>query len=141
MTRYFDASALVKLVVAERESGALDDHLASFPTKGATSLIGITETAIATARSGLLEESRNAVSSVNWLLVEGHAVYGLDVTPEITQSAAEFGASLRLRTLDAIHVATADAIRGSLMELVTYDKAMIAACRELGLPVVSPGAL
>jgi len=140
MTRYFDASALVKLLVTESESCAIDEHLAAFPDRGATSLVGITETAIATARSGRLEEARNATSHEHWLLVEGHAIHGLDVTAKIAQSAALLGTTLGLKTLDALHVATAQAIRSSLSEVVTYERAMIAACRALGLPVVSPGA-
>lgn len=139
MTRYFDASALVKLLVAESESAALDDHLAAFPALGATSLVGISETAIATARAGLLAQSRTAVGQENWLLVEGHAILGLDFTPAIARLAADLGCTLGLRTLDAIHVATAAAIPASLLEVVTYDKAMIAACQALNLPVVSPG--
>ena len=126
-------------MVTESESAALDDHLAAFPAPGATSLVGISETAIATARAGLLAESRTAVGHENWLLVEGHAILGLDFTPAIARLAAEYGSTLGLKTLDAIHVATAAAIPASLLEVVTYDEAMVAACRSLNLPVVSPG--
>jgi predicted nucleic acid-binding protein len=43
-----------------------------------------------------------------------------------------------LRSLDAIHVATALSLGVNLVALVTYDERMIAAAQELGLPVASP---
>ena len=43
-----------------------------------------------------------------------------------------------LRTLDAIHVATALAIGDDLAEIITYDDRMADAARLLGLPVTSP---
>lgn len=44
-----------------------------------------------------------------------------------------------LRTLDAIHVATALAIRDDLDVLVTYDRRMLEAAALHGLRAVSPG--
>jgi predicted nucleic acid-binding protein len=44
-----------------------------------------------------------------------------------------------LRSLDAVHVASASAMRDSLDALVTYDRRMIDAGRLAGLRVVSPG--
>jgi predicted nucleic acid-binding protein len=43
-----------------------------------------------------------------------------------------------LRTLDAIHLATAAGIRASLSAFVTYDKRLAAAAEDAGLPVASP---
>jgi len=43
-----------------------------------------------------------------------------------------------LRTLDAIHVATALAIGDDLAEIVTYDERMVEAARSLGLPTIAP---
>jgi predicted nucleic acid-binding protein len=44
-----------------------------------------------------------------------------------------------LRSLDAIHVASAQQLGGLLDVLITYDHRMIDAARTIGLPVVSPG--
>jgi predicted nucleic acid-binding protein len=44
-----------------------------------------------------------------------------------------------LRTLDAIHVASAAAMESDLEALVTYDRRMVEAGRLAGLPVASPG--
>ena len=140
MIRYLDASALVKLLVDEAESLALRSHLKRLRQPGVTSLVGVTQTSIAAARRGATTHAQAAIADTRWLRLPGHNVVGLDVTPEIAQLAARHGGTLGLRTLDAIHVATAQAIRGSLSEVVTYDTAMIAACQALELPVVSPGA-
>jgi predicted nucleic acid-binding protein len=43
-----------------------------------------------------------------------------------------------VRTLDAIHLATALAIGSALGSFVTYDDRLAEAARALGLPVVSP---
>jgi predicted nucleic acid-binding protein len=46
----------------------------------------------------------------------------------------------RLRTLDAIHLATALDLADSLSTLLTYDKLLAEAARAAGLTVLSPGA-
>jgi predicted nucleic acid-binding protein len=43
-----------------------------------------------------------------------------------------------LRTLDAIHLASALSLGDSLDEVVTYDKRMAEAAKYLGLAVASP---
>jgi hypothetical protein len=43
-----------------------------------------------------------------------------------------------LRSLDAIHLASAQQLEGELKALVTYDERMIAAARSAGFRVVQP---
>jgi len=45
-----------------------------------------------------------------------------------------------LRSLDAIHLVTALALGSDLSFLVAYDHRLLAAARDMGLPVASPGA-
>ncbi|MGW5232453.1 hypothetical protein ACWEQU_09170 [Streptomyces nodosus] len=45
----------------------------------------------------------------------------------------------RLRTLDAIHVASALSLRDDLTALVTYDRRMLETARGEGLPAHAPG--
>ena len=46
-----------------------------------------------------------------------------------------------IRSLQAIHLATADAVLGDdLTAFVTYDKRLLGTADALGLPVASPGA-
>jgi hypothetical protein len=44
-----------------------------------------------------------------------------------------------LRSLDAIHLASALAVKQDLTAFVAYDKRLLAAAREAGLPTASPG--
>ena len=43
-----------------------------------------------------------------------------------------------MRSLDAIHLASATLLADANLELVTYDQRMAAAARELGIAVVAP---
>jgi len=47
--------------------------------------------------------------------------------------------SAHLRTLDAIHLATAIENASGMRALITYDTRLAQAARELGLPVASSG--
>ena len=44
-----------------------------------------------------------------------------------------------VRSLDALHIASAETLGPELTSLVTYDKRMAEAARSSGLPVVMPG--
>jgi hypothetical protein len=55
----------------------------------------------------------------------------------IVPSAAQIGGTT-LRSLDAIHLATALSISGELGALITYDNRMISEGNAIGLPVLSP---
>jgi uncharacterized protein len=60
------------------------------------------------------------------------------IDPTILREAGEVPDPF-LRSLDAIHVATAGRLRPLLGAFVTYDKRQGAVAREAGLRVVSPG--
>jgi len=55
-----------------------------------------------------------------------------------TARSASAGPPATLRTLDAIHLATALTLGGDLAAFVTYDDRLADAARTLGLPVVRP---
>jgi uncharacterized protein len=55
----------------------------------------------------------------------------------IVSAAMGIGSPL-LRSLDAIHLATAASIRADLGVLITYDRRMLADADALGLPIASP---
>lgn len=124
---YVDASALVKLIVAEPESAAMFRwyHEAG---RVATSRIGVVETIRATARQWFDPEHREAVVSDLEII---------DFDASIAASASRIGPA-SLRTLDAAHLATAFALMPELDAFVTYDDRLAEAARALGLPVVRP---
>jgi len=55
----------------------------------------------------------------------------------ILEAAASVGPQT-LRSLDAIHLATAQELGDDLGVLITYDRRLAEAAAELGLPVASP---
>ncbi|MEA2549919.1 MAG: uncharacterized protein QOE42_2517, partial [Chloroflexota bacterium] len=61
----------------------------------------------------------------------------IEIGPSIADPAGIVGPPT-LRTLDAIHLATALALQPDLDGFATYDDRLAAAARGLGLPVVSP---
>jgi predicted nucleic acid-binding protein len=60
-------------------------------------------------------------------------------TEEVPDAAAHLPGNLR--TLDAIHVASAQVLGDALDTLVTYDKRMLDVARTEGLPAEAPGPL
>jgi predicted nucleic acid-binding protein len=125
---YLDASALVKLVVTEPETQALLTYLTDFPGR-LTSVISAVEVPRAAARHGL-----PATAQLSHLL---DSVDLFDLDAGVLEGAARVK-PVGLRTLDAIHVATAVALRDDLAAVVSYDRGLAAAALAAGLPVVSP---
>ncbi len=124
---YLDASALVKLVIEEPESRALNRWYVE-AERLLTSRIGVVETIRASARrpfdAAHLDRILSDVEVVE--LDPGLAVAAAAVPPP------------GLRTLDAIHLATALALLPELDAFVTYDDRLAEAARAVGLPVVRP---
>lgn len=124
---YLDASAIVKLVLTEPESLEMARWYVE-SERVSTSLVGIIETRRAVAR-----RPHDSVHLER--IVSGIEVIG--VTARIGERAASI-APPTVRTLDAIHLATALAAMPGLDAFVTYDDRLAEAARALGLPVVSP---
>jgi predicted nucleic acid-binding protein len=123
---YVDASALVKLVIAEADSvEMLHWYLES--EQVITSRIGLVETERAVARRDHDPERLSAV-------LDRIAVFELD---EDVGRRAGLLSPLSLRTLDAIHVATALAIN-AVDAFVTYDDRQAEVARAVGLRVIRP---
>jgi len=126
---YIDASAALKLVVEEPESWALADALAG--DQLISSEICRVELARALLRLGLGQGADRLVRGV----VERIELLRLD--DQILDRASEVGPT-DLRTLDAIHLASALAIGRELDAVVTYDRRLAAAAEEAGFAVMSP---
>lgn len=132
---YLDASALVKLVVREDESEALDEFLAADARLVASELV-LAETPRATARASARRSParRAAVRARTEALLAGLVLVEID--RRLLSSSADIDPP-PLRTLDAIHVATALSIP-ELGVFVTYDRRQAEAAQRAGLPVVAP---
>jgi predicted nucleic acid-binding protein len=127
---YLDASALVKLAVHEPETPALQhailDRDALF-----TSEVGAIELQRALGRTG----HASALDQAEAVL---EAVFLADLTPAIRSQAGRLAPGV-IRTLDAIHVATASSLALPDLDFITYDDRQAAAARAQGLRVRQPG--
>lgn len=130
MTVYLDASALVKLVAPEAESDAMASFVDEHRSQSA-SVVGLVEVRRSVARRPGVTNAR-----VEDVLTR---VVGIAFDPEIAAAASTIGPPA-LRTLDAIHLASAAALGADLEALVTYDRRLADAALGLGMPVASPGA-
>jgi uncharacterized protein len=126
---YLDSSAIVKLAIQERESAPLRRHLRR---RGPLTTSALARTEVLRA---LLDEGDPG-------LTRGREVLGrLNLVRVNDRVLSAAGALLpsALRTLDAIHLATALQLGDDVRQLVTYDERMAEAARTLGLRTASPG--
>jgi hypothetical protein len=127
---YADSSALVKLVIEEPESAALDEHLVSQEHALATSRIALVEVERAVTIANPTDEAR---AEARRLLDSCHLV---DVSDSLLRAAAR-QASRAVRTLDAIHLASAQRVGAD--EVLAYDRRLAEAARAAGFTVKHPG--
>jgi predicted nucleic acid-binding protein len=125
---YVDSSAIVKLAVSEPESTALRRALSRHQTL-VTSALARTEVARA-----LLPLGAEAVGRGNEVL---RRLQLLRVNDRVLIEAGRMEPP-ELRSLDAIHLATAKQLGAGLKRVVTYDARMAHAARALGWLVSSP---
>ena len=130
MAVYLDSSAFVKIVVAEPESRALRSFLTRRRSRHVSSAMLRAEALRAVRHSGpeVLARTRSALKAVDLIAV----------ADSILDAAGTLEPRI-VRTLDAIHLATAIALGDDLEVLVTYDTRMAEGARLLGLAAASPG--
>ena len=131
---YLDASAIVKLATAEAETQVLRAHLAQHEHL-LTSRLATVEVQRALKRRGPESEALGAQAMRD--------VLELLELVELDEGVATQAATLApptLRSLDAIHLASALAIGEELTEFITYDARLAAAARGAGLEVRAPAA-
>lgn len=127
---YLDTSALAKLLMTERESGPLEQAILEH-TGLVSSWLTAAEVrrAVGRARPG---KRGQAVEDVLG------AVVLIEMTPALLEAAGELEPA-DLRTLDAIHLATALSMDDPSLTFITYDTRLAAAAGRHGLAVLSPG--
>ncbi len=127
---YLDSSALVKLVVREPESAALLNFLRAHGER-ASSTLALTEVPRALRRAGFGRVERRRARAV----LGGVAL--VDADRRILSAAAALEPPT-LRTLDAIHLATALTLGEELAALVTYDRRLTEAAGRAHVEVLAP---
>lgn len=129
---YLDSSALVKLILPEAESAALLESLAAWPGCVASELARV-EVMRAARRSS----TEPAVEQRAEEVISG--LHLLKIDSEILERAARLEPR-GLRSLDAIHLASALSLGDDLGAIVIYDGGFAGAATTLGLRVLAPGA-
>jgi predicted nucleic acid-binding protein len=125
---YLDSSAIVKLVVREPESDGLRRYLRR-RRPYVSSALARTEVARALVPLGSSVQQR------------GRAVLArIELVRISDRLLTEAGTLLpaELRSLDAIHLATAAALGVSAVRLVVYDDRLATAAEAMGFEVVAP---
>ena len=138
MRVYFDSSALIKRSVQEPESDAVEAAFDRYVSEDAviisSSLAWVEVSRALRTRLGIGSYGEDEIHDA----VEG-ALAGVAerlITGEVIGLARRVAPPL-LRTLDAIHIATAIVL--DVDEVVVYDDRLIDACRSNGLTTAVPG--
>jgi predicted nucleic acid-binding protein len=129
LATYLDSSAIVKLAVREPESAALRRYLQRRRPL-VSSALARTEVlrALLPAGDEAVARGRSVLQRVDLVRLNDHVLNAAGVL----QPSA-------LRSLGAIHLATAQQLGRQLTALVTYDDRMAAAAKQRGYRVVRPG--
>jgi uncharacterized protein len=125
---YLDTSALVKLAVREPESAALRRYL----RRRRPLIVGaLVRTEVARALLSLGPEAvrrgQDVLARVDLVRINDRVLDAAGAMPPA-----------ELRSLDAIHLATAEQLGADLARIVTYDDQMAAAADRLGMTVARP---
>lgn len=127
---YLDTSALAKLIFPEPESRALTEWVARWPDRLSSAIARVEMHRIlrrGQASSRLVTRAESVLSSVTLLRVDEPV---LDLAGRIRDRW--------LRTLDAIHLASALTIGDAPEAFVTYDTRLAEAAKRARLHVIAP---
>ena len=128
---YLDSSAIVKLVVREPESAVLFDWLAARSERISSAIARVEVVrALRRARFLVATAQRRAIDVLGRIAL-------LSVDRPVLEIAGELGPP-GLRSLDAIHLATALSVGADLAGLITYDARLAAAATRSRIEVWAP---
>jgi len=124
---YLDSSAILKLIIQEPESDALDQMLGESLTSSILSRIEIMRVI-----------QRNHPDRLSLARAELGKINLIPINEAVIRIAENFSEASTLRSLDAIHIASALLVQSSIEGIITYDTTMVTAAKEFGLQVLSP---
>lgn len=130
---YADTSALVKLTVVEAETAAVRAELSAYDVVVSSVIteVELSRAVLRVRQSGAAALDDLAVGEISAGLVL------IELTPAIRRAAATLEPGT-VRTLDAVHLATAAALGSDVAAILTYDRRMQNAADGLGLTVRAP---
>lgn len=126
---YLDSSALIKLVFEEPETSALETFLIDRPIRSSSvfARVEVLRTARTVSDPDVTRQADDVLSRVELIWPNADLLMdAVDVEP------------LSLRSLDAIHLATALSLQPELAGMIVYDRRLAEAARAAGLTVWAP---
>ena len=133
---YIDTSAAMKLVRPEVHSDDLSDWLRERRRDTVLSSVLIEFELMRATRRSAPERLARAAAVLR-------GIAAVTLAPAVVSRASDYP-DATLRSLDAIHLATAEHVvtvtRKQLDAFVAYDDRLLAAARNVGLPAVAPGS-
>ena len=127
---YADTSAVIKLLAEESHSRAFaafyDTHADTEWVSSALLRIEVTR-AVARAMPALMPDARDLLHAFSYIAIDDDIVEGAMNEPD-----------RGLRSLDAIHLATARILGDDLSAIVSYDDRLLKAAADAGLDTASP---
>lgn len=127
---YIDTSAALKLLAEENHSRAFakfyDDHAQASWVSSALLRIEMIRT-VTRVMPAALPDARDLLLAFHYVSIDDEVV-----------DAAMNEPDRKLRSLDAIHLATARVLGPDLDGFATYDDRLASAVRDAGIPVVEP---
>jgi uncharacterized protein len=127
---YADTSAVIKLLAEESHSRAFaafyEAHADMEWISSALLQIEVTR-AVKRAAPALLPDARDLLSAFSYIAIDDDVVEGAMNEPD-----------RGIRSLDAIHLATARILSDDLSAIVSYDDRLLKAATDAGLGTASP---
>ncbi|HET9517146.1 MAG TPA: type II toxin-antitoxin system VapC family toxin [Actinoplanes sp.] len=127
---YLDTSAALKLLAEESDSRAFaafyDSEVGATWISSALLRIELIR-AVGRVLPAALPEARALLLAINFVSIDDEVVEAAMNEPD-----------RMLRSLDAIHLATARMLGSDLEGLVTYDGRLAGAAKDAGIPVIDP---
>jgi predicted nucleic acid-binding protein len=141
---YLDSCALVKLVIAEKETPALHEFIKERRNELLSSQLALTEVVRVVRRSCYDAQRRLVVDPAvrdERLSAAAGLLDRLDllvVDRSVFTAAAAYTDDPHVGSLDAIHLVCAREVGDALTAFVTYDRVLARAAENAGLPLVQP---
>lgn len=127
---YLDSSAIVKLIAREPETPALVDRLRERPDIVSSALARVEVLRAARRDRSRVAEIRRAEAVMASIAL-------LRIDDAVLDAAAAIGGP-DLRSLDAIHLASALSLGDALTAIVTYDRQLASGAHDHGIEVLMP---
>lgn len=124
---YIDSSAILKMIIKEKESDAI---ISIARARFITSEISRVEVirAILRYEPSALKSAAQVLKNINYVKIDSQTLVQAERLPD----------RINLRALDAIHIAVAAKMGLKINSILTYDKQMAKAAKALGFEVMAP---